>query len=171
MRSVIVLLLAAGVAVLAAGCGGGDRAGDHAGGASDSAPAARTPTEVVATAEQRLGASFAGGFVNPAGDVVVLTTDPGATDRVRALGATVQVVEHSKAALEDWQQRVGAALRPEPPPAVTSWGVDVQRNAVVVNVLAGPPVPPQLQQLVDGSGGAVVLGEARAPVRPLLPGG
>lgn len=168
MRSVIVALLA-GVAVLAAGCGGEQSEGDDG---VDAAPAGETPTDVVAAAEQRLGDSFAGGFVDRGGDVVVLTTDPAAAERVRALGATPEVVEHSKAELDDWHTRIGAALGPEPPSAVTSWGVDVERNAVVVNVLTGQPVPPQVQQIVNDASGAVVIAEAQSPVVPLqAPGG
>ncbi len=166
MRRVIAVLLA-GVAMLAAGCGGDRTEGNDD---SDAAPAERSPADVVAAAEQRLGDSFAGGFVDRSGGVVVLTTDPAATERVRALGATPDVVEHSKAELSDWQTRIGAALGPEPSSAVTSWGVDVQRNAVVVNVLEGQPVPPQVQQIVNEASGAVMIAEAKSPVVP-LPGG
>lgn len=165
MRSVIVGLVV-GATVVAAGCGGDSQAE----GNSDPAPAGGTPADVVAAAEQRLGDSFAGGFVDRSGGVVVLTTDPAAAERVRALGAIPEVVEHSKAELDDWHTRIGAALGPEPPPAVTSWGVDVERNAVVVDVLVGQPVPPQVQQIADTAGDAVIIAEAQSPVVP-LPGG
>jgi Alpha-lytic protease prodomain. len=164
MRWVIVGLLV-GVAMLAAGCGGSFDPGASAG--SDPAAAGDRPADLVAAAEQRLGASFAGGFVDQAGGVVVLTTDPADSDAVRALGAQPRVVEHSMAELEDWKERVGTVLGPQPAAAVTTWGVDVQRNAVVVSVLPGEPVPAELQQVVDGAAGAVVLAEARGPVMPL----
>lgn len=163
MRRVILGLLV-GVAMLAAGCGGSIEPRANAG----SDPAADDqPADVLAAAEQRLGASFAGGFLDQAGDVVVLTTDPADRDAVRALGAQPKVVERSMAELEDWKERVGAALGPQPPAAVTTWGVDVQRNAVVASVLPGEPVPAELRQVVDQAGGAVVLTEAQGPVVPL----
>src|ERR671916_2678528 len=167
MRRVILGLLV-GVAMLTvmltAGCGGSIEPQASAG----SDPAADDqPADIVATAEQRLGTSFAGGFLDQAGDVVVLTTDPADRDAVRTLGAQPKVVEHSMAELEDWKERVGAALGPQPPAAVTTWGVDVQRNAVAVSVLRGEPVPAELQQVVDQAAGAVVLTEARGPVVPL----
>ena len=154
-----------GVVMLAAGCGGSTEPR----GSADPDPAAvgDQPADLIAAAEQRLGASFAGGFVDQAGDVVVLTTDAADSDEVRALGARPQVVEHSLAELEDWKERVGAVLGPQPAAAVTTWGVDVQRNAVVVSVLPEEPVPAELQQVVDGAAGAVVLAEARGPVMPL----
>ena len=162
MHRAIVGLLAV-AAMVAAGCG----AGDQADATSDPAPAAGTPADVVAAAEQRLGDSFAGGFVDRSGGVVVLTTDRAAAEQVRSLGATPKVVEHSRAELDDWQARIGAALGPEPSSAVTSWGVDVERNAVVVHVLVGQPVPPQLQQIADDAGDAVRLAEVQSPVVPL----
>lgn len=163
MRRVIVWLLA-GVAMLATGCGGSTEPAASVG--SDGA-AGDQPADLVAAAEQRLGGSFAGGFVDQAGDVVVLTTDRADREAVRALGAQPQVVEHSMAALEDWKERIGAALGPRPPAAVTTWGVDVRRNAVVVSVLRDEPVPAELQQIVDQAAGAVVLTEAQGPVVPL----
>lgn len=164
MRRAMVVVLT-GAAVLAAGCGT-----DSEQSGSEPAPVGEQPADVVAAAEQRLGASFAGGFVGPSGAVVVLTTDAAETGQVRALGAEPRVVQYSMAELDDWRERVSAALGPQPLAAVTTWGVDVQRNAVVVSVLPDQPVPPELQQVVDQAAGAVVLDEAPGPVRP-LPGG
>ncbi|MDQ3886384.1 MAG: S1 family peptidase [Actinomycetota bacterium] len=149
--------------MIAAGCGGSF---EPIGSAASDPPGSQ-PAEVVAAAEQQLGGSFAGGFVDQAGDVVVFTTDPAETYEVRALGAKPQVVQYSLAELENWKERVGVALGPQPPPTVTAWGVDVQRNAVVVSVLPGEPVPARLQQVVDEAAGRVVLTEARGPVVPL----
>ncbi len=160
----VILGLLVGVAMLAVGCGGNF---DPPASAGSDATADDQAADIVATAEQRLGASFAGGFLDQAGDVVVLTTDPADRDAVRTLGAQPKVVEHSMAELEDWKERVGAALGPQPPAAVTAWGVDVQRNAVAVSVLRGEPVPAELQQVVDQAAGAVVLTEAQGPVVPL----
>ncbi len=161
----VIVGLLVGVAMLAAGCGGNTEPGGSAD--PDPAAAGEQPAALMAAAEQRLGASFAGGFIDQAGGVVVLTTDPADSDEVRALGAQPQVVEHSMAELEDWKQRVGAVLGPQPPTAVTTWGVNVQRNAVVVSVLPDEPVPAELQQVVDQAAGAVVLTEAQGPVVPL----
>lgn len=161
MRRAMVVVLT-GAAVLAGGCGSnGEQAGP------EPAPVGEQPADVVAAAEQRLGVSFAGGFVGPDGDVVVLITDAAETEQVRALGAEPRVVQYGKAELDDWHDRVSAALGPQPPAAVTTWGVDVRRNAVVVSVLPEQPVPPELQQVVDEAAGAVVLDEAPGPVRPL----
>lgn len=165
-------LAAVGIAILAAGCGGSsnppagsDRPGQEQGVNGNA-------EQVLATAEWRLGDAYAGGYVDDAGRPVVLTTAESTVDEARALGARTEVVQFSLAQLKDWQQQVGTALGTPPPAAVTSWGIDIPRNAVVVYVLRGEPVPAPLQQLVDRSGGAVVLDEAAGPVVPLPePGG
>lgn len=160
MRTVMMGLLTAAT-LFVTGCASGSASGDD-----EPARAGEQPGDVVDSARQQLGDSFAGGFL-AGGDVVVQTTDPAARDAITALGARPRVVEHSMTALQGWDVRVGDALGPAPPAAVTTWGVDVQRNAVVVSVLPGDPVPPQLQQIVDTAGGAVVLAEAPGPVVPL----
>ncbi|MQA16252.1 MAG: hypothetical protein GEV09_19520 [Pseudonocardiaceae bacterium] len=158
----------AGAAILAAtGCGADQHDEPVESGQQGAAPGGGTATDVLSTAQQRLGDAYAGGYLGEGGQPVVLTTEATTTDTIRSLGARAEVVEFSTAALSDWQGRIDAALRPQPPRAVTSWGVDVRRNAVVVDVLVGEPVPPQLQQIVDDSAGAVVLDEAQEPVRPL----
>lgn len=170
----------AAVAMVAAGCGGeqagersGGPAGSEPGGASqhdDAGQARAQAADLLAAAEQRLGKAYGGGYLTESGQVVVFTTDPGTTGMLRELGARPEVVRFSKATLADWQQRVAEALGPEPPPAVTSWGIEIRRNAVVVDVLAEEPVPPPLQELLVESAGAVVVDEAPGPVTP-LPGG
>lgn len=166
----------AGVAILAAGCGNdqaGDPAGSAPGGASQQAKDERATAQAVdllAAAERRLGEAYGGGYLSDSGQVVVLTTDPETTGTLQELGAQPEVVQFSKATLSDWQERVANALGEQPPAAVTSWGVEVRRNAVVVDVLADKPAPPALREILVESAGAVVVDEAPGPVRP-LPGG
>jgi hypothetical protein len=163
----------AGLAILAAGCTGGqaDRpAGPDPAEISRQNEARERAADLIAAAEQRLGKAFAGGYLADSGEVVVFTTDPETTGTLRELGARPELVRFSKATLADWQQRVTEALRPDPPRAVTSWGIEIRRNAVVVDVLAGRPTPPQLHDILVESAGAVVVDEVRAPVTP-LPGG
>ncbi|MGH3978498.1 MAG: alpha-lytic protease prodomain-containing protein [Pseudonocardiaceae bacterium] len=169
-------LAAVGMTILAGGCAGqqGDPPSSDRPAGNDAAQEQgvnNNPEQVLASAEQRLGDAYAGGYLDDGGRPVVLTTDESTVEAVRALGARPEVAAHNMAALQDWQMQVNAALGAQPPPAVTSWGIDVPRNAVAVDVLAGQPVPPQLQQVVDRSGGAVVLAEAPGPVTPLpVPG-
>ncbi len=159
------------LAILAVGCGQADRpAGPSPAEVSRQNEARQRAADLIAAAEQQLGDAYAGGYLTDAGQVVVLTTDPETTGTLRELGARPEVVRFSKATLADWQQRVTEALRPQPPRAVTSWGIEVRRNAVVVDVLAGKQAPPELQQILVESAGAVVVDEVRAPVTP-LPGG
>ncbi|MPZ65524.1 MAG: hypothetical protein GEU83_08405 [Pseudonocardiaceae bacterium] len=166
----------AGAAILAAGCGSdqaGDPAASEGGGASQQAEDERATaqaTDLLAAAERRLGEDYGGGYLSDSGQVIVLTTDPGTTGTLRELGAQPEVVQFSKATLSDWQEQVAAALGEQPPAAVTSWGVELRRNAVVVDVLAEKPVPAALQEILVDSAGAVVVDEAPGPVRP-LPGG
>ncbi len=163
----------AGVAILAAGCGGeqtGDPAGSEPGAASQQAEDERATAQaadLLAAAERRLGEAYGGGYLSDSGQVVVLTTDPETTGLLRELGTRPEVVQFSKATLSDWQERVANALGEQPPAAVTSWGIEVRRNAVVVDVLADKPAPPALQEILVESAGAVVVDEAPGPVTPL----
>lgn len=160
-----------GAAMLAAGCGGEQPSGTaEPAGTSQQAKADRATAQaadLLAAAERRLGDAYGGGYLSDPGQVVVLTTDPETTGTLRELGARPEVVQFSKATLSDWQERVAAALGEQPPRSVTSWGVEVRRNAVVVDVLAGQPVPPELQDILVESAGAVVVDEAPGPVTPL----
>ncbi len=166
----------AGAAILAAGCGSdqaGDPAASESAGASQQAADERATaqaTDLLAAAERRLGENYGGGYLSDSGQVIVLTTDPETTGALRELGAQPEVVQFSKTTLSDWQEKVVDALGEQPPAAVTSWGIEVRRNAVVVDVLADKPVPPALQEILVNSAGAVVVDEAPGPVRP-LPGG
>lgn len=160
-----------GVAILAAGCGSDQPSGPADPGGTPQQPKADRVTEqaadLLAAAERRLGKAYGGGYLSESGQVVVLTTDPETTGTLRELGARPEVVQSSKATLVDWQERVAAALGEQPPPSVTNWGIEVRRNAVVVDVLADKPVPPELQEILVESAGAVVVDEAPGPVTPL----
>jgi hypothetical protein len=162
-----------GVAIFAVGCGSdppGPPAGSEPGGASQQAKDERATAQaadLLAAAERRLGKAYGGGYLSDSGQVVVLTTDPETTGTLRELGARPEVVPFSKATLADWQQRVADALGRRPPAAVTSWGIEVRRNAVVVDVLPEAPVPPALHDILVESAGAVVVDEAPGPVTPL----
>lgn len=162
-----------GVAIFAVGCGSdppGPPAGSEPGGASQQAKDERATAQaadLLAAAERRLGKAYGGGYLSDSGQVVVLTTDPETTGTLRELGARPEVVPFSKATLADWQERVAAALGEQPPPSVTNWGIEVRRNAVIVDMLADKPVPPELQDILVESAGAVVVDEAPGPVTPL----
>ena len=78
-----------------------------------------------------LGSRAAGSFIDSAsGALVVNVLDAAAAARVRASGAQARTVSHSLARLD----QVKASLDRVRGVAGTSWAVDVQSNAVVVNV-------------------------------------
>ncbi|HEX8927999.1 MAG TPA: S1 family peptidase, partial [Actinomycetota bacterium] len=94
-----------------------------------------------------LGARAAGSFIDSAsGALVVNVLDSAAAAQVRASGATARVVRHSMARLD----QVKAALDRVRGATGTSWAVDVQSNAVVVNVPRA------------GAGTAALLAKARS---------
>jgi streptogrisin D len=78
-----------------------------------------------------LGSRAAGSFIDSAsGALVVNVLDAAAASQVRASGARARMVSHSLARLD----QVKASLDRVRGVAGTSWAVDVQSNAVVVNV-------------------------------------
>ena len=96
-----------------------------------------------------LGARAAGSFIDSAsGALVVNVLDFAAAAQVRAGGATPRVVRHSMARLD----QVKAALDRVRGATGTSWAVDVQSNAVVVNLPRGS----------GGAGTAALLAKARS---------
>jgi streptogrisin D len=94
-------------------------------------------------------ARAAGSFIDSAsGALVVNVLDSAAAAQVRASGATPRVVRHSLARLD----QVKAALDRVRGATGTSWAVDVQSNAVVVNV----------PRAGAGAGTAALLAKARS---------
>ena len=87
--------------------------------------------------ERRLGASFAGAWVDPTKNVLYVgVADQGAAAAVQAAGAKAVVVDDTLAELQGWQASLDAAS-PEAADQVPSWYVDVATNSVVVSVRAG----------------------------------
>jgi streptogrisin D len=101
------------------------------------------------TLSRTLGARAAGSFVDSAsGALVVNVLDSTTAAQVRASGATPRLVRHSMARLD----QVKAALDRVRGATGTSWAVDVQSNAVVVNV----------PRAGSGAGTAALLAKARS---------
>ncbi|MBO3103610.1 S1 family peptidase [Cellulomonas fengjieae] len=92
---------------------------------------------------QRLGATYAGAWVDPTKNVMYVgVADGTAAAAVRAAGARAVVVDHTLAELEQWQASLDAA-RLDAPDQVPSWYVDVTTNSVVVSVRPGGEVAAQ----------------------------
>jgi streptogrisin C len=95
-----------------------------------------------ALAEQKLRESlgdkgFGGAWFDEArGTLVVGITDAALASKVRAAGATPQVVKHSAARLDGLQRSLDRAARPAAD-AVSSWYVDPETNSVTVSVRPG----------------------------------
>ena len=87
--------------------------------------------------ERRLGASFAGAWVDPTQNVLYVgVADQGAAAAVQAAGAKAVVVDDTLAELQGWQASLDAAS-PVAADQVPSWFVDVATNSVVVSVRPG----------------------------------
>ena len=87
--------------------------------------------------ERRLGASFAGAWVDPTKNVLYVgVADQGAAAAVQAAGAKAVVVDDTLAELQGWQASLDAAT-PVAADQVPSWFVDVATNSVVVSVRPG----------------------------------
>lgn len=87
--------------------------------------------------ERKLGASFAGAWVDPTKNVLYVgVADRSAAPAVQASGAKAVVVDDTLAELQGWQASLDAAS-PATAEQVPSWYVDVATNSVVVSVRAG----------------------------------
>lgn len=84
--------------------------------------------------EDMLGAVFAGAWLDADQHLIVAVTDAKEANRIRALGATPRVVEHSAGELSAVLTALDRADRPSPS-HVTGWYVDVEANEVVVEAL------------------------------------
>ncbi|NUU17951.1 S1 family peptidase [Cellulomonas humilata] len=124
-------------------------------GLSPSAAAKRLTFQADAAGKQRilkarLGATFAGAWLDPTKNVLYVgVADGAAASTVQAAGAQAVVVNHTLADLEKWQASLDATTA-EAPSAVPSWYVDVTTNSVVVSVVAGAETA--ARQLVERAG-------------------
>ncbi|MEP7020554.1 MAG: S1 family peptidase [Pseudonocardiales bacterium] len=101
--------------------------------ATQSAQAAPKPAATPATANavaNDLGANSAGSYLDASGRTVVTVTNSAAAAKVRAAGATPQLVKYGAAQLNS----VTAALNNSARFAGTAWAVDPKSDQVVVSV-------------------------------------
>jgi streptogrisin C len=101
-------------------------------------------SDLAARLETQLGAEFAGAwFDETTGRLAVGVTTATAADRARAAGAAPQVVRYSLAELQAAMTELDDLQRAAPARMADaiSWGVDPQRNALVVTVRTGRSVP------------------------------
>lgn len=83
--------------------------------------------------EARLGSAYAGSWLDGTAKHVALTDERRAAE-VRAAGAEPVVVAHTLGKLDAIVDEMNA-VEATAPPGVAGWGVDVRRNAVVVEVV------------------------------------
>ncbi len=117
---------------------------------------------LAAVLEPQLGAEFGGAWLDEAtGRLVVGATTAAAADRARAAGATPRIVRYSLSALTAAKLELDDTQRSAPARMADaiSWGVDPQRNALVVTVRTGRTVAP-VQELAERRGDLVQLEES-----------
>jgi hypothetical protein len=78
----------------------------------------------------RLGASYGGAYFDRSGRLVVNVTAPTATAAVTRAGGTARLVRYSRSQLD----AVSTALRRQPAPAGTYWGIDAGADQVVLTI-------------------------------------
>ncbi|MCO7275478.1 S1 family peptidase [Cellulosimicrobium cellulans] len=122
-----------------------------------------------AALERRLGADFAGAWVDDSANVLYVgVTDAADARAVRAEGATAVTVDHTLADLESWRATLDGALADDPA-ALPGWYVDVTRNRVVVSVREGGESDVAAQVAAAGVPADAVAYEETAEVpRPLI---
>ncbi|WP_431891019.1 S1 family peptidase [Cellulosimicrobium funkei] len=122
-----------------------------------------------AALEQRLGADYAGAWVDDAANVLYVgVTDAADARTVRAEGATAVDVDHTLADLETWRATLDGALADDPA-ALPGWYVDVTRNRVVVSVREGGQADVAAQVAAAGvPADAVAYEETTESPRPLI---
>ena len=90
-------------------------------------------------ARKAAGSSYGGSWFDPSGGrLVVAVTDTQAAKAVAKTGAATAVVAHTAAQLDSAKAGIDALSRKQKAPAgVSSWGVDLRSNQVVIDVRAG----------------------------------
>ncbi|MGI5150618.1 S1 family peptidase [Plantactinospora sp. CA-294935] len=84
-----------------------------------------------------LGRAYAGGWITPAGDLVVAVTDRAQAARVTAAGAQPRLVARSAAQLDGVKSGLDRAAAKAPARSVPGWYVDAPTNSVVVLASGG----------------------------------
>lgn len=94
--------------------------------------AARTTAKL----DNQLGTSFGGAWLTDDQQLVVAITDPAEIDRVRALGATPEIVNRSASQLDALKTKLDRAATPDAD-EITGWRVEVTSNTVIVQAKPG----------------------------------
>lgn len=100
--------------------------------------AEKKATAVEPVARKAAGASYGGSWFDADRGTLTVAVTPGTSagtlQKIRATGAAVRTVAHSARSLAATQARIDELPAPD---AVSSWHVDAQAGAVVVNVVRG----------------------------------
>jgi hypothetical protein len=107
-------------------------------------------TALTPKAEKAAGSAYGGSwFDRKDGRLVVAVTDAGAARAVAKTGAATTLVTHTARQLDAAKSAVDAAARQQKAPAgVSSWGVDLASNQVVISVRAGHAADPAVRAFV-----------------------
>jgi len=112
--------------------------------------------------ESTLGGAYAGFWMDGATRRVAITDAAEAAD-ARAQGVQPTLVKYSLRQLNGVASRIDSAAA-SAPASVASWGVDVQRNAVVVSVVGDDPSALAFARRFESGDGSVVVDQvAEAP--------
>ena len=104
-------------------------------------------------ARKAAGSSYGGSWFDQAtGKLVVAVTDAKAAPAVARTGAATTVVAHTAEQLNSAKAAIDSLDRKQKAPAgVSSWGVDLQSNKVVVDVRADAAKSPAVRAFVAGA--------------------
>ncbi|UWE13252.1 S1 family peptidase [Actinacidiphila bryophytorum] len=107
-------------------------------------------TALTPKAEKAAGSAYGGSwFDRKDGRLVVAVTDAGAARAVAKTGAATTLVTHTARQLDAAKSAVDAAAKQQKAPAgVSSWGVDLASNQVVISVRAGHAADPAVRAFV-----------------------
>ncbi|WP_329172563.1 S1 family peptidase [Streptomyces sp. NBC_01477] len=112
-----------------------------------------TATALEPAAQKAAGSSYGGSWFDPAeGKLVVAVTDARAAKTVARTGAASVVVARTAAQLNSAKTAIDNLARKQKAPAgVSSWGVDLQSNKVVIDVRADAAGDPAVRAFVAGA--------------------
>ncbi|RII14781.1 Alpha-lytic protease precursor [Streptomyces sp. YIM 130001] len=103
--------------------------------ARDRLAAEREAAAVERKAEASAGATYAGSWFDAKSErLTVALTSSQKAEKIRQLGATTRIVEHTAADLDAAKERID---RIDAPSAVSGWQVDPKANRIVVDVVEG----------------------------------
>ncbi|MGL4177187.1 MAG: S1 family peptidase [Dermatophilaceae bacterium] len=124
-------------------------------------------TRLAERLQPEVGADFGGAWLNEVtGGLTVAVTTAAAADKVRAAGADARLVRYSLADLQAVKTELDGIQRAEPARMTDaiSWGVDPQRNAMVVTARTGRAVQPA-RELAQRRGDMVLFEESDTVLR------